>query len=203
MKVVKKHGVDMVVTDKFYDDGAHFNKWKALEHAFDVVGRHGWLCNIDADVIWPALVQFPPLEIGKLYGAYRRMSLDSRVPDESEWEQLPLHRNLREFAGFTQIFHAEDPHLPPPPWHQVDWKHAGGADSFFQALWPPEDRIKALDVLHLGEPNRNWCGRATPLLDGREVKGSLKRRRLLKSYLKGRKLRKQQGLDLYEEEKLR
>src|SRR6266852_2003801 len=38
-------------TNLFWEDSAIFNKWRALEHGLDVMGREGWLCVMDADVI--------------------------------------------------------------------------------------------------------------------------------------------------------
>ena len=51
METVTLGGAQIVLV--FYADGAAFNKWKALELALDSYGRRGWLCVMDADVIWP------------------------------------------------------------------------------------------------------------------------------------------------------
>src|SRR5580692_269178 len=55
-RVAKQLGAEVWGTTAFYDDGAVFNKWKALEEALDVMGRDGWLCVMDADVLWPKTV---------------------------------------------------------------------------------------------------------------------------------------------------
>jgi len=162
------------LTDAFYEDGASFNKWRALEEGLDSFGRHGWLVLIDPDVLWWkqfAVPYWKPAP-GKLYTPLRRMFYDlpklrDGVPPEATWPTFPLHPQQREFAGYTQIFHAEDPHLGPPPWHETDWRHAGGADSFFQRKWPESDKVRPpFEVLHLGPSGVNWCGRAMPYLDG-------------------------------------
>ena len=89
------------------------------------------------------------------------------LPDESDWNQYEIHRNVNEFAGYSQIFHASDPVLGNAPWHETNWKHAGGADSFFQRKWKKENKIRPdFEVLHLGHAGRNWCGRTTDYLDG-------------------------------------
>jgi hypothetical protein len=167
-------------TDSFYDGCAAFNKWVALEQGLDALGREGWLCLMDADVLWPQ--SLPKLEQGWgtcdvvpgcLYSPRRRMMLDPQVcvngaiPPEGTWGQFPLHPHQNAFAGYSQIFHASDPHLPAPPWHQVDWIHAGGADSYFHRLWPMSCKVRPpFEVLHLGPANQNWFGRSTPYLDG-------------------------------------
>lgn len=170
---------DVWTTDAFYEDGAVFNKFKALEKGLDFFGRHGWLCIMDADVLWPKEIawcnttafapDFSNLTKGILYTPLRRMceDLSMGIPQEPYWKSYPLHPQQVEWAGYTQIFHANDPHLPPAPWHQTNWKHAGGADSFFQQLWPKEHKLRPpFECLHLGPAGRNWCGRSTPYLDG-------------------------------------
>lgn len=159
-------------TNSFYDN-AYFNKYKALEQGLDIFGRHGWLCILDADIVWPHIIQpIPPdrfrfpkeyienplnLTIGKLYVPQRHMcpSIEELGPVRDE-----------EFAGYSQIFHASDPVLGKPPWHE-QWKHAGGGDSFFAKKWIAKNQVRPpFNVLHIGEPGINWCGRVTPYLDG-------------------------------------
>ena len=176
-------------TDLFYADGADFNKWRALEWALDSIGRDGWLCLMDADVLWPKSIQYD-FEPGKLYSPMRRMFKDlaKPIPQESEWTRYPIHRDVNEWAGYSQIFHGSDHHLPAPPWHETNWKHAGGADSFFQFQWEPASKVRPpFEVLHLGEDGANWCGRVTPRLDGTMPDDSTERQRKLKGYFTGRR----------------
>lgn len=184
--------ITILATELFYASGAKFNKWAALEWGLDQMGRHGWLTILDADVLWPKNAIdgafWRIAHKGFLYTPYRRMwdnwphnplpirytdsmlgvsGAEFRMPSEEHWGEFPLHRQQREFAGYTQIFHADDPHLGPAPWHQTDWRHAGGADSFFQAKWPESCKVRPpFEVLHLGPAGQNWYGRATPRLDG-------------------------------------
>jgi hypothetical protein len=196
-------------TDAFTRNGASFNKWLALEEGLTVFGRHGWLCIMDADILWPKGLKFAAYERGDpitietyltgtilrpgyLYSPLRRMHSDMSArylngvridptpgydplglpnvtcyPPESDWSKLPVHHNLNEWAGYTQIFHASDPVLGIPPWHETDWLHAGGADSMFQNKWDKPHKVRPpFEVLHLGPAGRNWFGRSTPYLDG-------------------------------------
>lgn len=167
--VIQGQHVTVMATDLFYADGADFNKWRALEWALDIYGRHGLLAIMDADVLWPKEIPAMEYEPGKLYSPLRHMLTDLQqpLPPESEWSRYPIHRNVAEWAGYTQIFYADDPHLGPTPWHQIDWRHAGGADSYFQMKWPVDCKVRTRwNVLHLGTAGANWCGRATPYLDG-------------------------------------
>jgi hypothetical protein len=195
VKIACEYGADVWQTDLFYKGGAVFNKWAALEAGLDVLGRRGWLSIMDADVLWPqeasAMLELVDLQQGNLYSPFRRM-LDPLpvpfvVPEEVDWHRLPRHPQTREFAGYTQLFHADDPVLGPPPWHQVDWVHAGGADSFFQEKWPPSRKIRLpFDVLHLGPAGVNWCGRASTLADGDTLPGSEERKQQVRAFVRGR-----------------
>jgi hypothetical protein len=182
--------VNLYVTESFYQDGADFNKWKALEKGLDFFGRDGWICLMDADVIWPTEVPPMRLEIGKLYTPVRRMFLDVRqpVPEECDWQKYPLHQNLAEWAGYSQIFHSSDPALGPAPWHEVSWRHAGGADSYFQMKWKPANKLRPdFEVLHLGPAGENWCGRATVRADGSVPDYATDKSRKVWEYIRSRK----------------
>lgn len=184
-RVALEFGVPTYLTDSFYSQGASFNKWKALEEGLDYYGRYGWLCIMDADIVWPQSLPSFLLYQNYLYAPRRRMLLNpslQALPQEREWDKLSLHPNAAEWAGYSQIFYAFDEHLPPQtPWHETDWKHAGGADSFFQRLWPKSHKIRPpFQVLHLGQGGKNWCGRVTPFLDGSKHPSSSSREEQLK-----------------------
>lgn len=162
--------IDTFNTNAFYNNGALFNKWAAIEHALDHFGRHGWLCLLDADTLWPSNINWPELTPNNLYGPPRRIldPVTLPIPHESLWNSLPIEQNsLREFPGYSQIFHALDIHLPTPPWHNTNWKHAGREDSFFQKRWPANHKIRLpFHALHLGPTGQNWAGRTQPFLNG-------------------------------------
>jgi hypothetical protein len=222
-RVAREAGADVFETNSFKDDGAVFNKWKALEQGLDAMGREGWLCIMDADVLWPKSITvwenddetrlrfgvdgvdgISDMGIGQLCTPKRRMceDLGYGIPDEITWDNFPLHRQQQEFAGYSQIFHASDLHLGPPPWHQVDWRHAGGADSFFQAKWPDSAKVRPpFEVLHLGPAGQNWWGRATPYLDGTVPEDAATKAELTRRIWAGRAERRSQGLDPFEPER--
>lgn len=173
MPIAEANDVTVLTTDLFYHAGARFNKFLALEWGLSQIGRHGWLCIMDADILWPKDAYLDRiLRPGYLITPLRRMYPEiprnaTEIPDERVWNRYPVHRNVNEWAGYSQIFHADDPYLGNPPWHQVDWTTAGGPDSFFQAKWPTDRKIRPdWNVLHLGTAGENWCGRATAYADG-------------------------------------
>jgi len=160
VRVAESLGALVLRTSVFYERGALFNKYAAVEQALDMQGRKGWLCVMDADVALPKEKGFAK-RFGTLETPLRRMYPRAEIPREEVWEELPVHPNLREHAGYCHVFHADDAALGRPPWYEVDWTHAGGADSFFQAKWPFGLRKRPpWECLHMGEAGRNWAGRS-------------------------------------------
>jgi len=155
-------------TDAFYEKGDAFNKGRAIEEGFDVLGRDGWILVHDADVLFPIQMDLSRIEIGKLYNAPRRMLEDPRRwKPNLDWASCPTRHEPNEFPGYFQLFHADDPIAAERPWYPTDWRHAGGCDSVFQLRWPREQKVYLpFEVLHLGLDGRNWHGRCTPRLDG-------------------------------------
>lgn len=208
--VTEKHNAETFYTNAFYARGADFNKWAALEEALDAKKyRKGWLCVMDVDVLWPREAKLDGfMEKGRLTSPLRRMMEDitplrlhgeKGIPPEKEWCNYRIHPNVSEWAGYSQIFHADDPHLPKPPWHETNWKHAGGADSFFQLLWPAVCKIRPpWQCLHLGPAGTNWCGRASQYLHGGSHPQATQRYNRLRGYLRGRK----PGVGRFDHEKL-
>lgn len=203
LPIADRNQARVIVTDAFYHNNAKFNKWLALENSLDHIGRDGWLCLMDADVLWPKAASLTRiLRPGYLYSPLRRMAPWplKPIPPEDTWKQYPIHRNIGEWAGYTQVFHGSDKHLGPPPWHQTDWIHAGGADSFFQSKWKPEFKVRpAWHVLHLGPAGTNWCGRASTLGDGTEPDQARLKKDLVQSFLSER--RNKTGPDRFKHEK--
>ena len=157
-KFARGYGLDMYFTDAFYRNGALFNKGLSLELGLDALGRNGWLMILDADILLPD--KLPEFTEGNLYSPYRRMCYDPcKWKESDDWKQYRRYPD-REFAGYCQVFHADDPVLKTRPWYGTNWTHAGGCDSDFQARWPDDKKIRPdFEVLHFGQPAKNWGGR--------------------------------------------
>lgn len=186
-EVAWKYGASVYTTNAFYEAGASFNKSKALEEAFAHMGRWGWVCLLDVDILWSRQLVIPTLDPDCLYGpSARRVLADPFAPIPDNWNDLPLSfPNCRIFGGYTQIFHASAACLGPPPWFETNWRHAGGYDTMFQNKWPRSKKVRLpFEVLHLGEVGINWCGRLLPYQNGVEPKQSEERLKALASMVK-------------------
>lgn len=169
--------VQIYETDAFRRDGAVFNKGRAIEECLSlhVKSRDQWVLIFDADIVIPA--QSVPVEFlncadrNTLYGAYRRMltvGVGDFPDNERLWIRLERAGDI-EFPGFFQLFHTTaEPLSAAPFWYDPTFTHAGGGDAYFQSLFEQKIRLD-LDVLHMGERDRNWFGRVTNRIDGLPV----------------------------------
>lgn len=143
-------GAKTFLTEAFYEDHAFFNKGRALERGRTLLPADGWHLFLDADVIppgnWMEVVEAQSPEPGALYGARRVTEGGEPIRDA-------------ELAGFFQLFHSSDPKGWAPL--EQDFLHAGNFDSAFIARWPRNARrFLDLELVHLGEPRVNWCGKS-------------------------------------------
>ena len=190
IEVAQSHGAQVHVTDAFYRKQARFNKAAAIEEGLDVLGRSGWILLLDADILIPhRRHRFEP-KIGRVYTARRRIlkRLPQRVPPETEWRENKLMLNNEEYGGCFQLFHADDRALGRTPWHNTEWWWAGGSGIPINEKWPlPMQTRPSFEVLHLGEPFRNWVGRVTPYIDGTRHPDYLDRASAMRSLLQARR----------------
>lgn len=149
-KLCEEHGVETLLTDVFWKDGAAFNKGAAIVEGFEHLQPTGWHLFFDADVVPPAdwldLLQKWNLRPDCLYGAHRYLEDGSLVREG-------------ELAGCFHLAHASHPAMKVRPIVDTCWSHAGVYDSTFQTRWPRDRRIKLpLRLTHIGVPFTNWMG---------------------------------------------
>lgn len=199
--IAEANDCNIHATNIFWERGADFNKWAALEECFDVAGRYGWIVSLDADIAWPKTLPSMEWEIGKLYVPFRHdAARENQIPYEALWQDYSVyHRN--RFAGYSQIFHADDEACKQVPWYQTDWKHAGGADTFFERRWDKRKKVRPpFNCLHLGPPRVNWAGRSSEYLNGTQEQDADARRQRLQWYRQLR--RRRQGDARHSHERL-
>lgn len=184
--------VHTYVTDAFYRDNPVpgrpiFNKGRAVEEAFDVLGRDGWILIHDADILLPDTMRLENLQWDILYGAPRRMveepdQWDPNVP----WNYYGVRDDNKRVIGYFQLFHASSPFLQGKrPWYDRTFTHAGGGDGYFERLTPRESQqLLPFDVLHLGPADSNWFGRSTRRIDGTVPEASSELQTLVKRFHK-------------------
>jgi hypothetical protein len=207
ISVANQFGADVLLTTVFYEKGAVFNKFHAIELGLERNGRSGSLAILDCDVLFPRNMRPWIKRLGCLYTPRRRMfptipqSVDL-IPEERKWRQYKYRMPREPFDGYCQIFHASDPILGSAPWHITNWKWCAGPDTFFHRNWNERNKVRPnFEVLHLGEPATNWAGRVTPYADGTVPENAEKNRDMVNVFLRSR-LDPNRLKDKYENERI-
>lgn len=168
--VLSVDGASLYETTAFYEHGAKFNKGLAMELGFESMGRSGWMLVWDADILFPEVMNLDFVDPGNLYTPQRRILANPNLwREDIDWASLSVRPDV-EFAGYFQLFHADDPVLRNRPWYGIDYSHCGGCDYVFQEKWPSSRKIRpGFEVLHIGPCDTNWFGRSSERSDGEPV----------------------------------
>jgi len=170
-EIAEHHNCTLYPTDKFYQGGAYFNKWGALQEAIDCFGPSGEMCIMDSDIFIPKNATLE-VSCGKLIIPRRRMG--ERLTPEELWDRLPYDEFIG-WAGYCMLFHTSDPTLLRTPWFR-SWVHAGGGDTDFERRWRSTYKSRSkFEVLHVGQARTNWCGRSEA--DQKRLKHIMEERR--------------------------
>ena len=159
--------VQLVKTTRFREDGAKFNKGKALNDAFEHLKHRQWVCVMDADIVAPpnvgeAVKQLKTMNRSALYVAAPR-----RHPSGMRWD-WDAQEHLGKSApgpwppGFFSVFH----------WHAIkwnpvypeNWPAANGSDSEFSQRFSTNKMqwgVIPMECQHLVPGEVNWKGRVS------------------------------------------
>lgn len=138
-------------TTAFYQDGAVFNKGRAIAEAYERLKPADWVLFFDSDIIppadWREVVESAVPTVGNLYGAPRCDEKGNLINDG-------------EMPGYFHLFHSADQNAQERPIVDDHWSHAGAYDSYFSMRWFRDERIwLPMTVTHQGETGQNWFGR--------------------------------------------
>jgi hypothetical protein len=169
-KLCETFGVNCVVTDRFYDDGAVFNKGKAINEGINSLVNPEWILLTDADIIFPAdfltILNEKTVNVEKLYAASRYMcrSYDTYLKYKENTIALSeiggVHRCPP--VGYFQLFSYGNTGLTDKnkiyPENSID---ASWSDMLFADKFPQKECLPNMKLIHLGDDSKNWKGRKT------------------------------------------
>jgi hypothetical protein len=169
--------ITLIKTDAFYENGALFNKGKALNIGIQSIPLDAgtWILILDADIMLPLgfrdSLDARKLNSHTLYGASRYMCYkeadfysfrDTQFKDYSVLSKMQRFRNKP--IGYFQLFNslnlgrANFSHLRPYPEHHSD---ASCSDMVFLKKFHRRIVMRSVPVVHLGHDGKNWRGRVT------------------------------------------
>lgn len=160
-ELARSRGLEVVRTDRFYRDGAAFNKGSAMEWARSDMPWRDWILFFDADIVpevgWKEKIEAAMPTNGHLYSAWRHQCDDPARVDDPDLPRVTIDGIG---VGYFQLFHSEDPAVKQrTPLIETHWIHAGCYDNGFMHRWAnSERRLLPIRLAHLGTRD-NWFGR--------------------------------------------
>ena len=176
-KLAQDLGAEVVISDRFYEDGSVFNKGKAINDALNQMS--GWVCHWDADVMLPDFRKLPELDRDVIYGCPRLM-----CPDLNAWHKYLTSGSVKKWRkfkpcnfrigtdiynqylplGYTQIFNLDS---LDKPYYPEQCPTAAESDVLFSLKWKQHKCLDDFSVIHLpvigpGGEGVNWEGRKSP-----------------------------------------
>ena len=164
IKLCEEAGLEYVVSQRIYEDGAYFNKGKAINEGLRKLEKQDWILHVDADIKLPTNFR-KVLESASLNQDYLYMPKFRYIH-----ASLPFRRGYdpNDAYGYCQLFHSSR-NLSYPE----SSLHAAGSDRDFAAKFgwrfDPEKLkgnvdgalIQYLDMScdHFGDVCVNWKGR--------------------------------------------
>lgn len=161
----KKFGVNCVVTDRMYEKGASFNKGKAINDGIKSIINPDWILLLDADICLPHnfrdIIENLKSNTNNLILADRKMCYD--YTDYLKWkngQEINGEIERGKGWGYFQLFNiAKFNNREPFPENSDD---AAQSDISFKNMFVNnKETISGIEVLHLGDPYKNWKGRKT------------------------------------------
>jgi hypothetical protein len=158
-EICRNYDVELVVSERFWQDGAFFNKAAGLNEGL----RHAatdLVCSLDADTILPTSVLHHVACIDdreSLYGMARKIHLTyaDYLTDTGEIRATGPGYTI----GFFQLFWRSSAFFPGA--FEESYSTAAHYDIEFMAHWPANRRKHLGDLVasHIGARQINWFGR--------------------------------------------
>ena len=163
-------GVNCVQTDRFYENGAVFNKGKGLNEGIKSISDPDWIIMTDADIVFPpnfiSILNNKFVDTNKLYSTSRYLCRNYTTLEKYRNNEITLSEmdgvHHCPPVGYFQMFNYNHPNLTdknliyPEVSNDASW-----SDMLFADKFPQKECILTFKLIHLGEDSQNWKGRKT------------------------------------------
>lgn len=164
-------GVNCIITERFYENDAIFNKGKGLNEGIQAITDPDWILITDADIIFPpdllSILNDKSVNRNKLYAATRYLCGDYTTYQKYKTKKITLEQmdgvHRCPPVGYFQLFHIKHPNLidnTQPIYPEISGD-ASWSDMLFADKFPQKECIQSIKLIHLGDHSQNWKGRKT------------------------------------------
>lgn len=167
-KICKKFNVNVVLTDRVFENENTFNKGKAINDGISSIENPDLILLLDADIIVTQKFGLDELNDDFLYTSSRficfnKFQLDRWERGEISCKEIGKYEEDKGF-GFFQLF-KYSPELGFPE----NFGDASISDTVFRDKFVNRKTINS-EIIHLGDIKKNWKGRISePFLQKNEI----------------------------------
>ena len=163
-KICEKFGVNCIITDVMYENGAKFNKGKAINKGIESIIEPDFILLLDADIIVNDKIKLENIIDDNFYISDRWLCKDynsyKRFKDgEITIENIGKCENNKGL-GFFQLFNINNNVIDKNKVFPENSNDAAWSDLMFRDKFTKRQTIEN-DIIHLGDPYMNWNGRRT------------------------------------------
>jgi GR25 family glycosyltransferase involved in LPS biosynthesis/mannosyltransferase OCH1-like enzyme len=163
-KICEKFGVNCLVTNVMYENGANFNKGKAINKGIESIVDPNFILLLDADIVITDKIDIDELIDDNFYISDRWICRDYNfykrfIDGEIEISDIGKCENNKGL-GFFQLFNINNNSIDKSKVFPEISDDAAWSDLMFRDKFTKRKTIKN-DVIHLGDPYMNWNGRRT------------------------------------------
>jgi len=164
-KICQDFNVNCVVTERMYENGASFNKGKAINDGIKSLLNPNWILILDADVIVPETFtesfENNYTNINSLYFCNRVMFKEYQsYLDWKSGSDIKGQVSKLNGIGYFQLFNINSNCLQRIIYPENS-NNAAGSDISFRNRFTEKVDLK-IESIHLGISYQNWNGRETP-----------------------------------------
>lgn len=169
-EVCRVYGVNCVITDRFYEDNAVFNKGKAINEGIKTIQNPDWILITDADIVFPSdfmsILNNKTVNKNKLYAASRYLCNTYEKYEKYKNKKISLNQldgvHQCPPVGYFQLFSYDNLGLTDKQtiYPEIS-KDASWSDMLFADKFPQKECIADIKLIHLGPDGQNWKGRKT------------------------------------------
>jgi len=162
-KICDIFGVKCVITDRIYEDGASFNKGKAINDGIKSIDNPDWILLLDADIVLTKKIDINT-DIDILYTSDRYICKDYNTYKDWQGGKIEIDKvgkyETNRGLGFFHLFNINSSDINKELPFPESSNDASWSDLHFRDKFTKKSKIDK-SVIHLGPTYKNWKGRKT------------------------------------------
>ena len=162
-KICDIFGVKCIITDRIYEDGASFNKGKAINDGIKSIDNPDWILLLDADIVLTKKIDIND-DVDVLYTSDRYICKDYNTYKDWQGGKIEIDKvgkyETNRGLGFFHLFNINSSDINKELPFPESSNDASWSDLHFRDKFTKKSKIDK-SVIHLGPTYKNWKGRKT------------------------------------------